>query len=137
MVGELIDNHKVPDPAFIELFPAKDNRKALGICPKCGKKIIDGKFDPYCEGKCGISMNYVYGKKLTTAQIESLLSGKKTMIKGFKSKKNGGKEYDAYLTLTGTEPCTYTGKDGAEKSGFRPVYDMTFPKKKKAKGKAG
>lgn len=137
MVRELIETHTEPNPGMIDLFPAKGGKDVIGECPHCGKPIINGKYGPFCEGKCGISLTFAYGKKLTTQQIGSLLSGKKTLIKGFKSKKDSGKEYDAYLTLKSTEPYTYTAKDGTEKNGVRPVYDMDFPKKKKAKRKAG
>lgn len=61
-------------------------------------------------------------------QVKTLLSGKKILLKGLKSKK--GSNYDAYIIPTGTEEYHYI-KDGEEKSGVQFKFEMEFPKRKK------
>lgn len=94
--------------------------QVLGKCPKCGNSIADGKFGPYCTGKCGMTVSKAYGKELTNAQIKSLLSGKKTLIKGLISKK--GTTYNAYLSPKGVSSFKYS--DG--RTGYSLDYDMEF-----------
>ncbi|RAL21020.1 type IA DNA topoisomerase [Thermoflavimicrobium daqui] len=72
----------------------------LGICPVCGKGIIDRKTFYGCIGYqrgCKFTLpSKLLGKKISKAHIKKLLSGKKTgLIKGFVSKK--GTKFDAYL----------------------------------------
>ena len=67
------------------------------------------------------------GVALTDEQVEKLLAGKKTLLKGLTSK--AGKKYDAYIIPNGTEEYHYT-KDGKEKSGVQFKFVMEFPQKK-------
>lgn len=67
------------------------------------------------------------GVALSDGQVESLLAGKKTLLKGLTSK--AGKKYDAYIIPSGTEEYHYT-KDGEEKSGVQFKFVMKFPNKK-------
>jgi len=78
------------------------SREAVGICPKCGKKIIEFPKSYSCEsGKdgCGfVIWKNMCGKSITSTQAKKLLEKKKSdLIKGFKNK--AGKEFDAYLLL--------------------------------------
>lgn len=100
----------------------------LGKCPNCGKDVVTGKFGAYCSGKCGMQVGKAMGKTLSDSQIKSMLAGKKTLVKGIKSAKTGN-TYDAYLTPTGTEPFSYTGKDGIAKNGVGFKFDVEYPKK--------
>lgn len=104
--------------------------KTLGTCPKCGSDVCLGKYGAFCSGKCGFTVNSAYGKAFTETQIKTLLAGKPVTHKGLVSKKSG-KTYDAILTPTGVSSFTYTGKDGAEKTGYGFDYKMAFPERKK------
>lgn len=83
-------------------FYQSKERESLGICPKCGKSVVEyPKFYACTSGKegCGFLIwKSVCGKTLTAAQAKKLLEKKKTdLIKGFTSK--AGKQFDAYLIL--------------------------------------
>ncbi len=69
---------------------AKTETSSLPPCPKCKKKIIQGKFGPTCEDwkACGFSIsNPLAGKILSTEIIHKLISERSTpKIEGFKSK---------------------------------------------------
>lgn len=93
--------------------------KSLGNCPNCGKPVVDGKFGPFCTGRCGLSLGRAFGKQLTALQMQKLLEGKTVLIKGFKTK--AGASYGAKLTIEGTEPYEYE-KDGMVKRGLRLRY---------------
>ena len=79
--------------------------KSLGNCPNCGKPVVDGKYGPFCTGRCGLSLGRAFGKQLTALQTEKLLAGKTVLIKGFKTKT--GASFAAKLTVEGTEPYEY------------------------------
>ena len=77
-------------------------QKIVGVCPKCGKKIVEYKKFYACEsGKdgCGfIIWKTMSGKEITSIQVQNILQkGKSDLIKGFVSKT--GKKFDAYLKL--------------------------------------
>lgn len=101
----------------------------LGKCPQCGAAVKAGKFGAYCEGKCGMTFT-LQGKKLTPAAVETLLSGGKLLVKGLVSRTKGTK-YDAYFIADGTEPFSFTNKEGRQFSGYGFKYRMEFPVKKR------
>ncbi len=74
---------------------------ALGICPRCGGTVIEGKKGYGCanwRAGCGFVVwkNPICGKVLTPNQMKSLLKkGKTPLIKGFKAK--NGQSFAAYL----------------------------------------
>lgn len=79
-----------------------DERKSIGICPKCGKNVLEYPKTYSCEsGKdgCGFTVWKAIAKKnITIPQVEKLLKNKKTgLIKGFTSK--SGKPFNAFLVL--------------------------------------
>lgn len=83
-------------------FYQTKERESLGVCPKCGKSVVEYPKCYACiSGKdgCGfVIWKSVCGKTLTAAQAKKLLEKKKTdLIKGFTSKV--GKQFDAYLIL--------------------------------------
>lgn len=100
-------------------------REIYGACPKCGSNVLKGKYGFYCEGKCGLTLGRAYGTNLSDDEMRTVLSGEKILLTGLKGK--SGKTYNAYLQAKGTEPYSYTNKDGVEKSGFQIKYEMTFP----------
>ena len=102
-------------------------QKVLGKCPNCGGEVVKGKYGAFCKNKCGMNVSRIMGVSLSDEQVESLLAGKKTLLKGLTSK--AGKKYDAYIIPSGTEEYHYT-KDGEEKSGVQFKFVMEFPKRK-------
>ena len=73
-------------------------------CPFCNSKIIKGQYGYFCSSRketgCNFSVNFeICGKKISNSQIFKLIEqGKTSLIKGFK-KKDGSKEFDAYLVV--------------------------------------
>ena len=77
-------------------------RKTLGICPKCGRNVIEMPKSYSCESgrdECGfIIWKSISGKAITEATAKELLQNRKTgLIKGFENKDK--KSFDAYLKL--------------------------------------
>ena len=72
-------------------------------CPVCGNDIIKYSWGYGCsnyKGGCKFSISTICGKKISDAQISTLISkGKTGLIKGFTSKK--GTKFDASLYLDG------------------------------------
>lgn len=80
----------------------KKEFECVGVCPKCGKKVMAYPKSYSCEsGKngCGfVIWKNIAGKELSSNQVRKLLNeGKTSLIKGFKGKT--GKSFDAYLLL--------------------------------------
>lgn len=75
--------------------------KSLGVCPLCGKEVIENKKGYSCVGwKDGCKFTIwktIAGKEITVAQAKELIESGRTskMVKGFK-KKDGG-TFNAYL----------------------------------------
>ena len=125
MVSDLIHTyHEVSDEQK-KMFAQE--QKVLGKCPNCGGEVVKGKYGAFCKNKCGMNVSQIMGVALSNEQVESLLAGKKTLLKGLTSK--AGKKYDAYIIPSGTEEYHYT-KDGEEKSGVQFKFVMEFPKRK-------
>ena len=125
MVSDLIHTyHEVSDEQK-KMFAQE--QKVLGKCPNCGGEVVKGKYGAFCKNKCGMNVSRLMGVALSDEQVESLLAGKKTLLKGLTSK--AGKKYDAYIIPSGTEEYHYT-KDEEEKSGVQFKFVMEFPKKK-------
>ena len=125
MVSDLIHTyHEVSDEQK-KMFAQE--QKVLGKCPNCGGEVVKGKYGAFCKNKCGMNVSRIMGVSLSDKQVESLLDGKKTLLKGLTSK--AGKKYDAYIIPSGTEEYHYT-KDGEEKSGVQFKFVMEFPKRK-------
>ena len=125
MVSDLIHTyHEVSDEQK-KMFAQE--QKVLGKCPNCGGEVVKGKYGAYCKNKCGMNVSRIMGVSLSDEQVESLLAGKKTLLKGLTSK--AGKKYDAYIIPSGTEEYHYT-KDGEEKTGVQFQFVMEFPNKR-------
>lgn len=104
----------------------------LGSCPHCGGDVVSGKFGAYCSKKCGMQVAKAMGKTLTDAQVRSILSGKKTLVKGLTSK-NTGKTYDVYLSMKGVSKYQFKSKTGETTEGYGYDLDMEYPKTKSKK----
>ena len=125
MVSDLIHTyHEVSDEQK-KMFAQE--QKVLGKCSNCGGEVVKGKYGAFCKNKCGMNVSRIMGVSLSDEQVESLLDGKRTLLKGLTSK--AGKKYDAYIMPSGTEEYHYT-KDGEEKSGVQFKFVMEFPNKK-------
>ena len=98
---------KVKKAKNIEVEGYKNVINELGICPVCGKKIIEGKKAYYCQGIKDGSCKFALfkrdkflslrGKTLTPRLVTKLLSNKVVKITGLKSK--SGVKYDADITF--------------------------------------
>lgn len=80
----------------------QSERESIGICPKCGKKVVEYPKSFSCEsgkGGCGfVIWKTTASKAISKAQAVKLLAkGKTDLIKGFTSK--AGKPFDANLVL--------------------------------------
>lgn len=89
-------------------------RKTVGVCPRCGKPVVEGSKGFGCSGYregCGfvLWMTGKYGahkvlgdsgKKVTAAMAEKLLSKGKVLVKGLTSVK--GTKYDAWVCMEDT-----------------------------------
>ena len=106
---DFLNNIKKSTQEWCDLINnAEGNSFSTGLstpCPICGKRILCGKFNYYCEGKgakfndCDYSIPYrVLGKKISPAQAELLTRrGKTDKLSGFTSKKDKTKKFDARL----------------------------------------
>lgn len=86
---------------------------SIGICPKCGKKVIDFPKAYSCEsGKngCGFVIWKKFAeKKISLTQAKKLLSkGKSDLIKGFKKKT--GETFDTYLIFDSDYTVKFANK---------------------------
>lgn len=130
MVSGLVQKYKGTENIKKDIFtPAHEK---LGKCPACGGDVVSGRYGAYCIKKCGMDIGHVMGISLTDVQVKDIISGKKILLKGLKSRQ--GKSYNAYITGTGIEKYSYT-KNGEEKSGLRYKVVMEFPEKKLSGGK--
>ncbi len=100
-VSELVEKYGSTDENS-KFAAANNTREIIGVCPKCGKNVVEYPKSFSCEsGKdgCGfVIWKTVSGKAISAAQAKKLLTKKKTdLIKGFSSKK--GSKFDAYLIV--------------------------------------
>jgi len=106
MTHALVKENTVPADEFKELFiPA---RPPLGVCPRCGANIYEGKRNFYCGNReCRFVMwkddrfFTTKGKDLTAELAGKLLKDGKAPVKRLRSAKTG-KTYDAVVLLADT-----------------------------------
>ena len=101
-LGELVKKYGSVDENS-KFASADREREVIGVCPKCGKNVVEFPKSYSCEsGKngCGfVIWKSVSEKSVSTAQAKKLLEKRKTdLLKGFTSRKTG-KPFDAYLVL--------------------------------------
>lgn len=97
---------------------------SIGVCPRCGKPIVEGKKGFGCsgykegctytiwkEGKFGAYKALAYSKKkITTTMAKSLIKNGKAVVRGLVSEKTG-KEYDANLVVNDTGKAVFLNLD--------------------------
>ena len=106
MARELARDNAAPMPDKAGLF--KPEREAVGVCPRCGGAVYEGKKNFYCGNRdCSFTMwknDRFFGsrKKQLTKQIAAeLLKNGKAKVKGLYSEK-AGKTFDAVVLLADT-----------------------------------
>ena len=110
MSRELVEQHTTPEERFKGLFPEAESgrREAVGVCPRCGGAVMEGKKGFFCEGReCGFALwkeNRFFAakkKKLTKAAASALLKEGRVSMSGLYSEKTG-RTYDAVVMLDDT-----------------------------------
>ena len=105
-VRSVIELEKSPDRNRTPVHsdnPNSPKREPVGICPRCGKNIYEGKKNYYCEsGKdgCGFTLwkeDRYNGITITSSNAFDLLSGKK--IYRVRKQLNGEGEKKAYVMV--------------------------------------
>lgn len=98
-VKQLVRNYSTKDNST----EFKREYEQIGICPKCGGKVLSYNKAYSCENNknCGfIIWKNISGKEITITQAKKLIENRKTdLLKGFKSK--NGKDFSAYIVLNG------------------------------------
>lgn len=107
----MVENANKKDISSLNIVSEKEEKEPLGICPRCGKNIYEGKSNFYCaSGKdgCGFTLwaNDKFftnkGKTLTKSTVKSLLNNGFADVKGLKPKDSAKKPYDAKISLVDT-----------------------------------
>ena len=110
MTRRLGDTH--PETLPPSLRPIRPDRAAVGTCPRCGRRVVEGLKSFYCEGyrdepPCGFALwkdNKFFaskGKRITKRVAERLLQdGRVHMTKLHSEKK--GTDYDATIVMEDT-----------------------------------
>ena len=86
---------------YVNLKRIPQEKKAVGICPKCGKNVFEGRNNFYCEesrNSCNFTLwkeDRYNGITVTAQNASDLLAEKK--IFRTKKKPNGGEERKAYV----------------------------------------
>ncbi len=107
----------------------KDVRNDLGKCPRCGGRIIWGKYGAFCGSKCGMSIAKIYGRRLLEDEVQKLLTDGKVFLIDMINKE--GKKYSAYFIATTIEEYSYTNEDGQVVKGrYRYKFKLEYPRDK-------
>ena len=101
MITELVQTYKVIEDAEVLMKPVHE---AMGICPCCGKSVVEKSKGFFCEsGDFALWKNNKFfdalGKKLTKQIAEKLIKDGRAKLKGCKSAKTG-KTYDCTVVMT-------------------------------------
>jgi len=106
MARELARDNAAPMPDKAGLF--KPEREAVGVCPRCGGAVYEGKKNFYCGNRdCSFTMwkndRFFESRKkaLTKTIAAELLKNGKAKVKGLYSEK-AGKTFDAVVLLADT-----------------------------------
>lgn len=82
---------------------------SIGICPKCGKSVLEGKNSYFCSGfskenptnSCDFILGKtILGAKITATEVKKMLTGKPS--KEFKFKKQNGDTWSSPLSFSNT-----------------------------------
>lgn len=108
---------------LVDTYSEVDNSKhftrweTVGICPKCGQKVLAYPKSYACENKeCDfVIWKNICGKSLSSAQAVKLLTkGKTDTLKGLKSK--SGKSFDAAIKLNSNYKTEFVFSSSSSKS---------------------
>ena len=109
MVRELVKTHNTPVDKYLSLFENGNDRKIVGVCPRCGSAVKDHKKGFSCENKdCSFTIwkdNRFFSskKKTVTKKIAAaLLKEGRVYVKDLYSEKKDT-TYGAYIVLEDTD----------------------------------
>ena len=106
----LVKSNHAPNPEYIDLFPAPVGNRSepVGICPRCGGKVQEGKKSFFCENRdCGFALwrdnRFFVAKKkeITRTVAAALLEKGRVSLSGLYSEKIG-KTYSAVVVIEDT-----------------------------------
>lgn len=107
-VTSVVNYEKSPSRHRVPLnYRNPNQREVVGVCPRCGKNIIEGEKNFFCEsgkGGCGFAVwkkDKFIEDTITADHLKNLLSGKNVKLR---AKAKDGKIYSSDYTLE------YTGK---------------------------
>lgn len=110
LTTDLVKNNRTPKPEFMNLFPAPIGRsnEPVGICPRCGGKVQEGKKGFFCENRdCGFALwrdNRFFAlkkKEINRTVAAALLEKGRVALSGLYSEKTG-KTYSAVVVMEDT-----------------------------------
>ncbi len=108
MIRELVRTHNAPVGKYLSLFKNENDRKIVGVCPRCGSAVKEHKKGFFCENKdCSFTLwkdNRFFNskKKVVTKKIAvALLKEGRVYVKDLYSEKKGT-TYGAYIVLEDT-----------------------------------
>jgi len=106
MARALVTENAAPDEAYKNTFAAP--REAIGICPRCGKNVVESKPNFHCENRDCLFVMWKSDrfftsrkKELTKVIAAELLKTGKAAVKGMYSEKKN-KTFDAVILLADT-----------------------------------
>lgn len=110
MSRTLVKEHTAPEKRFADLFPSSREtaHEAVGVCPRCGAPVYEGKKGFFCENReCSFALwkdNRFFSSKkksITKSVAAALLKEGRISMSGLYSEKTG-KTYDAEVILDDT-----------------------------------
>ena len=110
MSRTLVKEHTPPEERFADLFPSSRGtaHKAVGVCPRCGAPVYEGKKGFFCDNReCSFALwkdNRFFSSKkksITKSVAAALLKEGRISMSGLYSEKTG-KTYDAEVILDDT-----------------------------------
>ena len=109
---------------------SSDKFPVVGVCPKCGGAVHEGKNSYFCANykkTCDFAVsNKILNTKISATEIKKVLSGKKS--KEYEFTKNDGKKFKACLALDQNNNVSFAfGDKPATSTGAKPATDMVCP----------
>lgn len=110
MSRTLVKEHTAPEERFADLFPSPKGtvHEAVGVCPRCGAPVYEGKKGFFCDNReCSFALwkdNRFFSSKkksITKSVAAALLKEGRISMSGLYSEKTG-KTYDAEVILDDT-----------------------------------
>ena len=110
LTDSLVKSNSAPNPDFMSMFsaPVGSRSEAVGICPRCGGKVREGKKGFFCENRdCGFALwrdNRFFAakkKEITRTVAAALLGEGRVFLPRLYSEKTG-KTYNAVVVMEDT-----------------------------------